>query len=120
MQGAGLAKDLKPPYTEKHDRIRIWANGRWETFVPIQRHGPGVSFAHQLADFWPDDTIGIIKVAVGGTGIRGFEKNCGQRCDHGGRRHSAELRSGDQPRNHHPSDQCRLVVQHAGDDDQSD
>jgi len=31
--------------------------------------------AHQLADFWPDDTIGIIKVAVGGTGICGFEKN---------------------------------------------
>jgi acetyl esterase len=75
MQGAGRAHDLKPPYTEKHDRIRIWANGRWETFVPTQRHGPGVSFAHQLADFWPDDTIGIIKVAVGGTGIRGFEKN---------------------------------------------
>jgi hypothetical protein len=34
-----------------------------------------VSFAHQLADFWPEDTIGIIKVASGGTGIRGFEKN---------------------------------------------
>jgi len=31
--------------------------------------------AHQLAEFWPDDTIGIIKVASGGTGIRGFEKN---------------------------------------------
>ncbi len=75
MQGAGLAKDLEPPYTEKHDRIRIWANGRWETFVPTQRHGPGVSFAHQLANFWPNDTIGIIKVASGGTGIRGFEKN---------------------------------------------
>jgi hypothetical protein len=75
MQGAGRANDLKPPYTEKHDRIRIWANGRWEYFVPTQRFGPGVSFAHQLADFWPNDTIGIIKVASGGTGIRGFEKN---------------------------------------------
>ncbi|MHC4569250.1 MAG: alpha-L-fucosidase, partial [Planctomycetota bacterium] len=75
MQGAGRAKELKAPYNEKHDRIRIWANGRWEYFVPSQRFGPGVSFAHQLADFWPDDTIGIIKVAVGGTGICGFEKN---------------------------------------------
>ena len=75
MQGAGRAKELKPPYTEKHERIRLWANGRWEYFVPTQRHGPGVSFAHQLANFWPDDTIGIIKVASGGTGIRGFEKN---------------------------------------------
>jgi len=75
MQGTGRAKELKAPYNEKHDRIRIWANGRWEYFVPSQRFGPGVSFAHQLADFWPDDTIGIIKVAVGGTGICGFEKN---------------------------------------------
>jgi len=75
MQGTGRAKELKAPYNEKHDRIRIWANGRWEYFVPSNRFGPGVSMAHQLADFWPDDTIGIIKVAVGGTGICGFEKN---------------------------------------------
>jgi hypothetical protein len=75
MQGAGRAKELKAPYNEKHDRIRIWANGRWEYFVPSVRFGPGVSMAHQLAELWPDDTIGIIKVAVGGTGICGFEKN---------------------------------------------
>jgi len=75
MHGTGRANELKAPYTEKHDRIRIWANGRWEYFVPRQRFGPGVSFAHQLAAFWPEDTIGIIKVSSGGTGIRGFEKN---------------------------------------------
>jgi len=75
MQGAGRAKELKAPYNKKHDRIRIWANGRWEYFVPSQRFGPGVSMAHQLAESWPDDTIGIIKVASGGTGICGFEKN---------------------------------------------
>ena len=75
MTGAARANKLQPPYTEKHERIRIWANGRWEYFVPSVRFGPGVSLAHQLAAFWPDDTIGIIKVASGGTGIRGFEKN---------------------------------------------
>jgi hypothetical protein len=75
MHGTGRAKELKAPYTQKHDRIRIWANGRWEYLVPSQRFGPGVSFAHQLAAFWPEDTIGIIKVSSGGTGIRGFEKN---------------------------------------------
>jgi hypothetical protein len=75
MQGAGRAKNLRAPYTETHERIRIWANGRWEYFVPTQRHGPGVSFAHQLAEFWPNDTIGIIKVAVGGTGISAFAKD---------------------------------------------
>jgi len=75
MAGAARASKLKPPHNEKHDRIRIWANGRWEYMVPSQRCGPGVYMAHQLAEFWPDDTIGIIKVASGGTGIRGFEKN---------------------------------------------
>jgi hypothetical protein len=75
MQGAGWAKELEPPYTEKHDRISIWANGRWEYFVPSQRFGPGVSMAHQFAEIWPDDHIGIIKVASGGTGICAFEKD---------------------------------------------
>jgi len=31
--------------------------------------------AHQLADYWPNDTIGIIKISDGGTGVRAFEKN---------------------------------------------
>ena len=75
MAGAARAAELESPYNEKHDRIRIWANGRWEYFLPSNRFGPGVSMAHQLAELWPDDTIGIIKVASGGTGIRGFEKN---------------------------------------------
>jgi len=75
MHGTARANELKPPYAEKHERIRIWANGSWEYFVPTQRFGPGVSFARQLAEFWPDDTIGIIKISIGGTGIRGFEKD---------------------------------------------
>ncbi len=75
MVGAAKASNLESPYTEKHDRIRIWANGRWEYLVPRQKFGPEVSLAQQLADHWPDDTIGIIKVAVGGTGISAFAKN---------------------------------------------
>ena len=75
MTGSGKARELKPPYNEKHDRIRIWANGRWEYFTPRVKFGPGVSLAHELADLWPNDTIGVIKVAIGGTGIRAFEKN---------------------------------------------
>jgi hypothetical protein len=75
MNGSGRASELESPYNEKHDRIRIWANGRWEYFVPGNKFGPGVSFAHQLADFWPNDNIGIVKVSCGATGICAFEKN---------------------------------------------
>jgi hypothetical protein len=75
MNGSGRAKDLEPPYIVKHERIRIWANGRWEYLVPSNKFGPGVSLAHQLAEFWPNDTIGVIKVSCGATGISAFEKN---------------------------------------------
>ena len=34
MHGVARANELESPYNEKHDRIRIWANGRWEYFVP--------------------------------------------------------------------------------------
>ncbi|MCP4786226.1 MAG: hypothetical protein GY878_22020 [Fuerstiella sp.] len=75
MNGSGRATELESPHNQKHDRIRIWANGGWEYLVPSNKFGPGVSLAHQLADFWPDDTIGIIKVSCGATGISAFEKN---------------------------------------------
>ena len=43
--------------------------------MPRVKFGPVVAMAHELADFWPNDTTGIIKVAVGGTGIHGFVKD---------------------------------------------
>jgi hypothetical protein len=73
MTGHGQARELEPPYNQPHERIRLWANGRWEYFVPQKNFGPGVAMAHQLAEHWPEDTIGIIKVAIGGTGILAFQ-----------------------------------------------
>ncbi len=72
MTGQGRARQLAVPHNKPHDRIRIWANGRWEYFVPSRNFGPGVAMAHQLAEFWSEDTIGVIKVAIGGTGILAF------------------------------------------------
>jgi len=34
MHGTARARELRPPYTENHDRIRIWANGRWSILFP--------------------------------------------------------------------------------------
>ena len=50
MAGAAKASKLTPLHNEKHNRIRVWANGTWEYFVPSVRFGPGVSMAHQLAE----------------------------------------------------------------------
>ncbi len=73
MTGQGRANELKPPFNEPHERIRIWANNRWEYFVPKKSFGPGVNLAHELVRHWPNDTIGVIKVAIGGTGILSFQ-----------------------------------------------
>jgi len=75
MVGQGLMNELtdeQAAYRKPHDRIRVWYDGRWEYLVPERRFGPEVSLAHELANAWPQDTIGIIKVAVGGTGILAF------------------------------------------------
>lgn len=73
MTGQGRASRLRPPYNQPHERIRVWANNRWEYFVPQRSFGPGLNLAHELARHWPDDTIGVIKVAIGGTGISSFQ-----------------------------------------------
>jgi len=73
MTGQGRAAELKAPYNQPHKRIRLWANNRWEYFVPTKSFGPGLKMAHQLAEHWPEDTIGVIKVAIGGTGILSFQ-----------------------------------------------
>ncbi|MFT4692083.1 MAG: hypothetical protein ACJASX_000188 [Limisphaerales bacterium] len=73
MTGQGRAIQLKPPLNLPHDRIRIWAHNRWEQFVPTKSFGPGLNLAHEFAKLWPDDTIGVIKVAIGGTGISSFQ-----------------------------------------------
>jgi predicted TIM-barrel fold metal-dependent hydrolase len=73
MTGQGQAKELNAPFNQPHERIRIWANKRWQYLVPKKNFGPDVAMAHQLAEHWPNDTIGIIKVAIGGTGILSFQ-----------------------------------------------
>ena len=92
MTGQGRAAELDEPYNKPHERIRIWANGRWEFLVPKQNFGPGVGMAHQLAAFWPDDTIGIVKVAIGGTGILAFAPHWSrQQADRTGDGHKGSL-----------------------------
>jgi len=72
MVGQGQANELPEPLRKPHGRIRIWVDGKWQHLVPTRRFGPEVSFAQELARAWPEDCVGIIKVAIGGTGILAF------------------------------------------------
>ena len=73
MTGHGRSSDLKPPYNQKDDRIRIWAHHRWEYLVPHRNFGPETSFAHEMANANPDEVTGIIKVAVGATALAAWQ-----------------------------------------------
>ncbi len=68
----GELADEQAALRKPHERIRVWSSGQWEYLVPARRFGPEVGLAHELAKAWPEDTIGIIKIAVGGTGILAF------------------------------------------------
>ena len=37
--------------------------------------GPEISFAHAIAEAWPNETIGIVKQAAGGTGVLAWHPN---------------------------------------------
>lgn len=71
MAGRGFLHEVTPIYNEK---IHMLRNGRWQMMVePINYDRPvsGVSLAASFADTWsqenPEDTIGLIPCAEGGS-----------------------------------------------------
>lgn len=71
---AGLARGDEFPAemaVPSEQRLILTDDG-WVPLVPDVRNGPEISLAYELSGVWPEETIGIIKVAVGGTGIRAF------------------------------------------------
>lgn len=77
MGGQGESKKLSPAMRRGNPRTLMWHEGRWQPLVATDVHkkhdsltfGPEIAFAHRMAEAWPDETIGIVKQARGGTGI---------------------------------------------------
>jgi len=87
MDGWGSSVGLSQEYRRGNDRVLMLHEGRWQTLIPHQKptpyqqkevgipeftFGPEISFAHSLSEAWPNDRIGIMKLAPGGTGIMAF------------------------------------------------
>ena len=72
MVGFGLADEFPAEMAAPSERRLMLTDDGWVPLVPGERNGPEISLAYELSDVWLDETIGIIKVAVGGTGIRAF------------------------------------------------
>ncbi len=72
MVGFGQADEFPAEMATPSENRLILTDDGWVPLEPGSRNGPEISLAYELSDAWPDETIGIIKVAVGGTGIRAF------------------------------------------------
>jgi hypothetical protein len=70
MGGHGASKDLDPALQQGNDRILMFEDGKWQPLRPLKRtFGPEIAFALTMAKAWPNETIGIVKQAKGGTGV---------------------------------------------------
>ena len=74
MVGHGSPDELTgkyKKYSKMNNRILMFQDNGW---VPLggYRFGPEIACAYEMAEFYPDHTIGVIKVAWGGTSITAF------------------------------------------------
>jgi len=83
MVGWGDSQKLPEDMRTGNDRVLMFENGKWQPLKPNRKaaknqqkfgmtefsFGPEIAFGHEMAKAWPEETIGIIKLAVGGTSI---------------------------------------------------
>lgn len=76
MSGVGPAADLKPPFSEPFDQVKIWGakarswNALWPGVAAGTKHiGPEISFGHAVAKLMPDADVRLVKWAPSGTSL---------------------------------------------------
>jgi hypothetical protein len=59
-----------------NERVLMFEKGKWQPLRPLRKNfGPEIAFGRRMAQAWPDETIGIVKQAVGGTGVLAWHPN---------------------------------------------
>lgn len=70
MVGRGESRELPKETRRGNDRVLMFEDSRWQPLRPVSLNfGPEISFGATIAEAWPDETIGIIKLAIDGTGV---------------------------------------------------
>ena len=83
MVGYGNSTKLPDDLRKGNDRVLRFEGGKWQPLWPHQpangnqeaagltefTFGPEIGFAHEMAEAWPGETIGVIKFAIGGTSL---------------------------------------------------
>ena len=103
MVGWGDSTRLPDDLRKGNDRVLMFEDGKWQPLKPhapaLQNQrpygltefhfGPEIAFGHELAKAFPDETIGIIKYAAGGSSILAWKpdwsKEDADRIGQGGR-----------------------------------
>ncbi|MHC4596637.1 MAG: glycoside hydrolase family 99-like domain-containing protein, partial [Planctomycetota bacterium] len=89
MVGHGNSLELPDALRKGTDRVLMFEDGKWQPLRPFKppnktqrkngltefSFGPEIAFAHAIAEAWPDETIGIVKQAFGGTGVLAWNPN---------------------------------------------
>ncbi len=90
MAGFGRSHELPDALRKGHDRVLMFEDGKWQPLRPFHLYpdslrkkfgltefsfGPEIAFAHAIAGAWPNETIGIVKQAAGGTGVLAWHPN---------------------------------------------
>jgi hypothetical protein len=66
MVGQGAARDLPPAYARIAANSLTWQDGQWRSLVPTgETFGPEFSFVHTFSAAFPNERIGIVKLAAG-------------------------------------------------------
>ncbi len=73
MVGAGRTSEQ--PATGPISNVVVWATDHWETYKPWDCFGPDLQFALNWQRDRPNETVGIIKYAVGGTSMASWQVN---------------------------------------------
>ncbi|MBK1792488.1 sialate O-acetylesterase [Persicirhabdus sediminis] len=74
MEGHGYPADLPADaksYRSAPKNVSIWNDKeqKWQALELGRKFGPEIGFAHTLAKAWPDQHIGLVKYAAGGTSM---------------------------------------------------
>jgi Ca2+-binding EF-hand superfamily protein len=83
MVGWGDSRKLPDELRKGSDRVLMFEQGKWQPLRPHEpanqgqrrvgltefHFGPEIAFAQAMAGAWPDETVGIVKLAVGGTSL---------------------------------------------------
>ncbi len=90
MAGYGDSLKLPEELRKGNDRVLMFEDGKWQPLRPFKptsqrmkdrqgmmeySFGPEISFGHEIAKAWPDETIGIVKDAWPATGILAWHPN---------------------------------------------